>query len=223
MFGFPASTEFNKRIPKQKFYENIKISPSVKRSFVDQVHLIYWRNKLSTTTLNVDKGLNVAEIEVLEVVLNTPQLDEALLRLIDQNIPYHTLFVLTYKNMAQAWISYKDASSTFSNKNRVHFYFHTAWIPQTDLLFFTQGLNMDAIYENFVRNIAGFSPSSNSDVILRDQINREELKQKLERKIRALEAKIKKEVQFNTKIEISSHLKKLKIELSHINHEGNLP
>ena len=25
MFGFPASTEFGKRIPKQKFYENIDI------------------------------------------------------------------------------------------------------------------------------------------------------------------------------------------------------
>lgn len=29
MFDFPASTEFGKRIPKQKFYENINITPAL--------------------------------------------------------------------------------------------------------------------------------------------------------------------------------------------------
>ena len=48
MFGFPASTEFGKRIPKQKFYENIDITPALKRVFVEQIRLIYWRNKLAT-------------------------------------------------------------------------------------------------------------------------------------------------------------------------------
>ena len=40
MFGFPVSTEFNKRIPKQKFYENIEASPSVTRIFVEQIHIM---------------------------------------------------------------------------------------------------------------------------------------------------------------------------------------
>ena len=53
MFGFPASTEFGKRIPKQKFYENIDITPVLKRVFVEQIRLIYWRNKLAATTLNL--------------------------------------------------------------------------------------------------------------------------------------------------------------------------
>ena len=36
MLGFPPSTEFNKRIPKQKFYENAAIPAAVKRLFADQ-------------------------------------------------------------------------------------------------------------------------------------------------------------------------------------------
>ena len=28
---FPAATEYNKRIPKQKFYENLTLTPQVKR------------------------------------------------------------------------------------------------------------------------------------------------------------------------------------------------
>ena len=39
MFGFPVSTEFNKRIPKQKFYENIEVSLAVKRIFVEQIRI----------------------------------------------------------------------------------------------------------------------------------------------------------------------------------------
>ena len=46
MLGFPVSTEFNKRIPKQKFYDNLDVSPTLRRVFVDQIRLVYWRNKL---------------------------------------------------------------------------------------------------------------------------------------------------------------------------------
>lgn len=31
MLGLPKTTEFNKRIPKQKFYENMDISPALKK------------------------------------------------------------------------------------------------------------------------------------------------------------------------------------------------
>ena len=36
MLGLPKSTEFDRRIPKQKFYEKIDISPVLKRIFVEQ-------------------------------------------------------------------------------------------------------------------------------------------------------------------------------------------
>lgn len=51
MLGLPKSTEFNKRIPKQKFYENIAVTPAMKKAFVEQIRIIYWRNKIAATTL----------------------------------------------------------------------------------------------------------------------------------------------------------------------------
>ena len=39
MLGFPASTEFNKRIPKQKFYENLEVSPALRRVFAPRGEL----------------------------------------------------------------------------------------------------------------------------------------------------------------------------------------
>ena len=94
LLNFPKSTEFNKRIPKQKFYENIAVTPAMKRAFVEQIRIIYWRNKIATTTLNLAAGEQVTEIEVVEVRLSAPELDESVLRQIDREIPYHILFLL---------------------------------------------------------------------------------------------------------------------------------
>ena len=76
MLGLPKSTEFNRRIPKQKFYENLTVSPALKRIFVEQIRVIWWRNKLAATTMNLAAGETVTEIEVFEVCLSAPQLDE---------------------------------------------------------------------------------------------------------------------------------------------------
>ena len=98
MIGLPKSTEFNRRIPKQKFYENLSITPALRRSFIDDVRGIYWRNKLAATTLNLATGSSVTEIEVFEIQLNARSIDEAVLRQIDREIPYHILFLLSYEN-----------------------------------------------------------------------------------------------------------------------------
>nr|WP_242699337.1 DUF4391 domain-containing protein [Faecalibacterium sp. Marseille-Q0746] len=111
MLNFPNSTEFNKRIPKQKFYENIAVTPAMKRAFVEQIRTIYWRNKIAATTLNLAAGEQVTEIEVFEVRLSAPELDESVLRQIDREIPYHILFLLEYEGKYRAVIGYKEAAA----------------------------------------------------------------------------------------------------------------
>ena len=63
MLSLPKSTEYNRRIPKQKFYEKIDISPSIKKSFIEQIKTIYWRNKIAVSTINLASGRDVTEIE----------------------------------------------------------------------------------------------------------------------------------------------------------------
>ena len=54
-------TEFNKRISKQKFYENLSVAHAIKKAFTEQIKIIYWRNKLAATTLNIAPGEQVTE------------------------------------------------------------------------------------------------------------------------------------------------------------------
>lgn len=214
MLGFPASTEFNKRIPKQKFYENLEISPTLRRAFVDQIRLVYWQNKLAASTLNIAAGEAVTEIEVFEIRLNEPLLDEAVLKQIDKEIPYHILFILTCDSKAQAWIGYKEAAVSGSNAFKVSRYYHTDWIPEDELHLSVDGLNMDAVYENFVRQIAGDKLQTDSGESLKDSVERDEKKKQLEKQIAALENKMRKEKQLNRQMEMNAELKKLHLQLS---------
>ena len=214
MFSFPDSTEFNKRIPKQKFYENIEVSSSLRRVFVEQIKVVYWRNKLAVSTLNIASGEFVTEIEVFEVRLTEPQLEETVLRQIDKEIPYHILFILTCEGKAQAWIGYKEAAVSGNNAFKVNRYYHTEWMPENELQFSIDGLNMDAVYENLVRQIAGEILQTNSNESLKDSVERDEERRRLEKQIVALENKIRKEKQLNRRMEMNTELKRLRATLN---------
>lgn len=214
MLGLPKTTEFNKRIPKQKFYENLEISPVLKKVFVDQVKIIYWRNKIATTTLNLAPGTNVTEIEVFEVKLNDQTLDEGMLRQMDREIPYHILFLLEYQRKYQAWIGYKEATASGSAAFKVNKYYHTEWMEEEDLPVKLEGLDIDSVYENFVKQIAGDKLQvADESESLKDTVAREEEKEALRKQIANLQKKIKKEKQLNKQIQLNSELKKLKKKL----------
>ena len=216
MLGFPISTEFNKRIPKQKFYDNLDVSPTLRRVFVDQIRLVYWRNKLAASTLNIAAGEVVSEVEVFEVRLNEPKLDEAVLKQIDKEIPYHILFILTCDGKAQAWIGYKEAAASGSNAFKVNRYYHTDWMPEDELQLRIDGLNMDTVYESLVRQIAGDKLQADSGESLKESVERDEKIKNLKKQIEVIQGKIRKEKQLNVQMKLNGELKKLKKELENV-------
>ncbi len=213
MLGLPATTEFNTRIPKQKFYENLTVTPALKRVFVEQIKLIYWRNKLATTTLNISAGEQVTELEVFELQLYQPSLDEAVLRQIDREVPYHILFVLTCDGKAQAWIGYKQAAASGTNAFKVDAYYHTDWMPENELPLRLDGLTTDAVYESFVRQIAGDRlNTTDAAEDLQDSVERDLQRQKLENDIAKLEKLARSEKQPKKRFELYQRLQELKKE-----------
>lgn len=214
MIGLPKTTEFNKRIPKQKFYENMDISPALKKIFVEQVRIIYWKNKIAASTTNLAAGSDVTELEVFEVRLSSPVLDDSLLRQIDKEIPYHILFLLEYQGKYQAWIGYKEAAASGNKAFKVNGYYHTEWLAEDELPLKLEGLNVDAVYENFVRQIAGDKLKTEAaGESLKESVARDEQKQALQKQIATLQAKIRKEKQLNKQMQMNTELKKLKKKL----------
>lgn len=209
MLCLPVSTEFNKRIPKQKFYENIAVTPAMKKAFVEQIRIIYWRNKIATTTLNLAAGEQVMEIEVFEVRLSAPELDESVLRQIDREIPYHILFLLEYEGRYRAVIGYKEAAAGKTAFKVDRYYSTTDWLDEDDLPVHLEGLTLDAVYENFVRQIAGDVLGAGENTSLKDSVEQQKQREQLEKQIATLEAKIRKEKQPKKKFEMVQQAKVL--------------
>lgn len=210
MLGLPKSTEFNKRIPKQKFYGNLSVTPAMKTAFTEQIKSIYWRNKLAATTLNLAPGKLVTEIEVFEIRLTSPDLDEDILRLIDREIPYHILFLLEYDRKYQAAMGYKEVSSSGKAAFKVERYYRTEWLTEEELSLHLEGLTIDAVYENFIRQIAGDRLVGNENTTMKESVEQQKQREQIEKQIVALETKMKKEKQLNRKMELKAEIKKLK-------------
>lgn len=218
MMNFPKTTAFNRRIPKQKFYSNLSVSPQMKRIFVEQIATINWANKLAPTTLNVKNGEKVTEIEVFHLMLNQKSLDERVLQLIDKEIPYHILFVLEYEGQIQIWIGYKEESQTRSETFKVNRYYQTDWMTKDKIHFEIDGLNMDALYEGFIKQIAGDNLTINTNESVGIAILRSEEKEKLEKQISAIQKKLYREKQFNRQVQLNAELKVLRNKLEELDN-----
>lgn len=213
MLGLPKSTEFNKRIPKQKFYEHLSVTPAIKAAFAEQIKIIYWRNKLAASTLNLAPGELVTEIEVFELRLTSPALDENVLRLIDREIPYHILFLLEYDGKYQAAMGYKEAAGSGKAAFKVDRYYRTEWLTEEELPLHLEGLTIDAVYENFIRQIAGEQLAGSKNTTLKESVEQQKQREQIEKQIAVLEAKMKKEKQLNRKMELKAEIKKAQCRL----------
>lgn len=220
MIDLPESTEFNKRVPKQKFYEHLTITPHLKRCFIDQIKSICWRNKIAPATMNIGVGKDVTEIEVFELNLHGADLDENVLLQIDRQVPYHILFLLECNGRYKACIGYKEASHSGGQAFKVNRYYCTDWLDETALPVKIEGLDTDAVYENLVRQIAGNRLEAKANETLKSAIEQEGQREKLMKQIKTLEAKIRKEKQLNKQVRLNAELKRLKKELGRIFNEN---
>ena len=73
-----------------------------------------------------------------------------------------------------------------------------------------RGLDTDAAYENFVRQIAGGVLDAPAAEPLQQSIARDQRRRALEKQIAALQNKIRKEKQLNRQVEINAEIKQLR-------------
>ena len=199
MLGLPRSTEVNRRVAKEKLYQNAALVPRTREMIKDQIDSVFWRNKLADSTMAISAGETVAEIQIFEIQLRQRELDKRVLPAIAKAIPYKILFILVFGDEAQLWI---EAAGMFYN---------TDWQPLGGFALKFEGLNLDAVYENLARQISGGRLGTDGDI--EEAVDRDKQRQRLEHDIAALEKKLLREKQFNKQVELNGVLKRLRAEL----------
>ena len=218
MLEFPKTTAFGRRFPKQKFYENLDVSPEVKRLFVEQVKLITWANKLSPETMNIAPGQMVQEIEVFRLTLQGAELNQQVLFLMDKQIPYHILFLLERPDGSICLhVTYKEASQSGRNAFQLKQRYHTEWMRPENLSLNLTALDMDALYESIVRQIAGDAIVAPQGESLKEAVKQAQRREKLEKQIAQLKAKMKKEKQLGRQMELRREILRIQKECGRVN------
>lgn len=202
MLGLPRTTQVNRRVAKEKLYQNAALAPQTREMIKDQIDSVFWRNKLADSTMAISAGETVAEIQIFEIQLRQRELDKRVLPAIAKAIPYKILFILVFGDEAQLWI---EAAGMFYN---------TDWQPLGGFALKFEGLNLDAVYENLARQISGGRLGTEGDI--EEAVDRDKQRQKLEREIAALEKKLLREKQFNKQVVLNSELKQLKKDLEEL-------
>jgi len=199
MLGLPRSTQVNRRVAKEKLYQNAALTPQAREMIKDQIESVFWRNKLADSTMAISAGETVAEIQIFEIQLRQRELDKRVLPAIAKAIPYKILFILMFGDAAQAWIEVADM------------FYNTDWQPLDGFTLKFEGLNLDAVYENLARQISGGRLGTEGDI--EEAVDRDKQRQRLEHDIAALEKKLLREKQFNKQVELNGELKRLKKEM----------
>ena len=216
MLNLPQTTDVNKIIPKNKFYEKADISNSLKESFVNDIEKIVWANKLSPKTLNIAEGSTIKEIEVFHIKLKTSKFNPKILEAIDKSIPYYILYVLEYQGNYQLWLGYKEKSNNPEKQDTITRYFHSEWdkSPEISLI----GNKLDSIYQGLLEQLSDNRISTDSETGIKEQVAKATEIEKLEKQIEKLTTKMWAEKQFNRQIEIKRQIKQLQQKIKDLNN-----
>ena len=215
---FPESTLVGKKIPKQRFYDNVTLSASVKKKFIDQIDKIVFANKFSNDTLNIAKTDNIEEIFVFDISLkDNAYIDkiEGVLGVIDQSVPYPILYQFKLRDLFLYKIAYKKRNQNDLNKSVVDVYF-TKKIHIDELDSFSKeldgifnALDMEILYENLIKLFLHEQNGSFEESIEAEK-NNIFMKNELIR----LNRLIKKEKQADKQYEIHKKILEIKKELN---------
>ncbi len=213
--NLPAKALVSRRIPKNKFYEKLQAGKSLKTKFIRQIDHIVWKYKLSQDTINISPAKDVEEIQVFEVHLKEKNLAKEVLDCIDRAIPYPIVFVLIHQDEYQLAVAYKQRSRQHEDRAVVDSYFFSEWQDESGKPFkLLKGLDLHAVYENIIRQLMPLQQGRSTD--LQESIDKQKQAQALQRDISLLEAKIRKEKQFNRKVDYNLKLQEKQNELEKI-------
>lgn len=213
LYQFPKSATFGRIIPKSKIYEHAGANTKLKERFVRDIDKIIWAYKLSPQTINIPASQGVQELQVFTVVLKVPTLSVEVLQAIDKAIPTPILFELNYNGKHRYTAAYKRVSEADKTKWVLSSYFETEWFSDSEQRKeLPVVLNMAALYQALLKTIIPMPVRKGESI--EQLFNRVDQLHVKEREAAQLSSRIRKEKQFNRRVELNQVLSSLKKDIA---------
>ncbi len=211
-FNLPLSTQVGRNIPKNAF-DNFA-SPSQRRMFKDRVAKITWLQKISTDTTNLPAG-ETKEIQVFEIQLKEQINVNPVLEVIQKAIPYAVVAIVTHDGAFHLSTAHKHPNPLDENKAVVDWSFNSAWQSLGDFGFklrlskSIEYIHLDLCAQISKRPLTG-------KLTLPAMVAEQHMLAALNREVDNLRSAIRKEMQFNRKVELNLQLLSKKAELAEL-------
>lgn len=233
----PKECEVNNVIPKTIFYNEGKLKTSDKNIFTKYINQIKWIYTFKEENIKIspykDKKREYSEVEVINVVLkenneilNEIKKIERIADIILRFIPYPILLSFEFKNFLLICVSHQKDHLADSTKITLEEIFYTDWINMNNIddidnKFFKE-LHLDNLsssnfyyfYNDIIEKLIVYNGSKSSGKEL--TLSVDEIKKindelfYIQKEIDSIKVEIKKETQFNEKVDLNIKLKKLK-------------
>jgi len=218
MFEYPERTRKDRILPKSKVYGNAQPSNAVRQRFVNQVEQIIWRNLLVPETVNLPSRDGIDGIQIFEIALKAGELKEDVLRSLDRAIPWRLFFELTFQDKVRFAAAYKRPSDGSSGAPVVEDYYLTPWQPAEEPRQpLPVALDLAALYEQMLLKHMSASPlaiPSRPGESIADAVERLKAIRARHRERRRLGTALRRECQFNRKVEINAALRRCEEDLA---------
>jgi len=231
--NIPASCAVGNTIFKKQFYDNVDLSKADKDLFTDAVSKVTWRYCLKPETINIqsykDEERDYPEIEMLEVTLSADTKIRRIAEIVMRAIPYPMILIFSLDDKFQLWAAQQRINQTDSTKNTIDEFINTDWIDMEHLSAWDENLlndigiqnfshaNFYRFYSDFIDKIHLYNLQCRTKSVklemtaqqAKDRLNKLD---EIDAQIADLRAQMKKETQFNRRVEINMEIKKLEGE-----------
>lgn len=222
-FNVPETCCVGSTIFKNLFYKNGNLSAQDKKVFTDVVDKVTWLYCLKPDTINIkpykDETRDYSEIEFLKVKILEDRKVRRIAEIIMRAIPYPMILVFRLNDSIKIVTAHESINQNDPDANTIEEFAYTGWLGQDDAFLNKLDIrkmrftNYYALYSDIMDAICIY----NAECMLCKSTNlsadkaREFLKKMnyIETQIDTLRASIKKEDQFNHKMELNIKIKRL--------------
>ena len=221
---------------KKQFLNARDLSSADKKLLSKDINKVIWQASLKPSTINMqaykDEIREYGEVEIIEVLLNDPSRVKRIAELVMRSIPYPMLVQVTHQDTIMIASGHSRISLSDNSRNTIEEFLLTDWINLKALTTFQKTFfsnihssklsftNFYRFYDSFVDQVILLNASKWADYYLDDK-NPKEVKQisdqisQLELKIEEMQAALKKQTQFNRKVDLNVKIKasKEKVDL----------
>lgn len=222
--NIPQKGKIDNTIYKKIFIENAELSKADKKILSEVIHKIVWRYSLKEETCYIrpylDDEHDYPEVELIEVDLNKAIKEQRIAEIIMHAIPYPMLLLMKHDGKVRIWVSHQRTSQADSDRNVLEELISTAWLnpdAMKEFLDFSR-FRQDDCYVLYSDIIDSISLYNARDIVTEDVTGAEARqlvakREQIQKQITSLKVQMKKETQFNRKVQLNIEIKKLEKEL----------